>query len=178
MFLKDVCKSLKNEIQKNQDLEASLLSEGDFKAQNDVVDRLEELEAITTARLPVLSDEEVILNIQQICDSLDIKINLSEQTKCIIKKSRKCFLAIKFKLSEIKIEIEKTEDCLNRNIQDSNIIVSNQEILVSTMSDLQISKLEVEGSIQEVDGSIEVHQTKLEQDYLLGNSRVRLFANL
>lgn len=47
-FLRDVCQSLKNKIQKNQDLEASMMSEMEFKGQNEVIDRLEELEIITS----------------------------------------------------------------------------------------------------------------------------------
>ena len=84
-FLRDICRSLKNKIQKNQDLEASLMSEVEFKGQNEVVDKLDELEIIASTRLPVFSIEEVVQPIQEICESLDINIDISEQTSLIMK---------------------------------------------------------------------------------------------
>lgn len=45
-FLKEVCRSLKTKIQKDQDLEASMLSEKEFKLHTQTLDKLEELETI------------------------------------------------------------------------------------------------------------------------------------
>ena len=61
------------------------MSEVEFKGQNEVVDKLDELEIIASTRLPVFSIEEVVQPIQEICESLDINIDISEQTSLIMK---------------------------------------------------------------------------------------------
>lgn len=61
-----MCKSLKVKIQKDQDLEASMLSETEFRNQTSTFDKLEELETIIVKRLPILSLDELTTEIQQV----------------------------------------------------------------------------------------------------------------
>jgi hypothetical protein len=58
LFLRDICRSLKTRIEKDQDLEASLISELDFKSQTTTLDNLEELDTIITKRLSMLLQDD------------------------------------------------------------------------------------------------------------------------
>lgn len=65
LFLRDICRSLKTRIEKDQDLEASLMSELDFKCQTTTVDKLEELDTIITKKLTMLLQDDKLNMLDQ-----------------------------------------------------------------------------------------------------------------
>jgi chromosome segregation ATPase len=163
-FLKEVWKSLKTKIQKDQDLEASMLSEKEFKLHTQTVDKLEELETIIEKRLPILNKEEIIDAVQSIWDWMDIKMKIEVQTNSISEKAGKRYEIIKRKVVEIKNEIDKTDNYIRENINTvENFIVPNISALEETLGDLENSKLEIISNIEEVTQAIEELEAKIQE---------------
>ena len=172
-FLRDVCKSLKIKIQKDQDLEASMLSEAEFKMQTHTFDKLEELETIITKRLPILSQDEVIETIQSICESMEIKMSIVAQAQSIMSKADKRFRSIRHKVLEIKQEIDRTENFIRENINTvENFIVPSIEALDGTLNELESSKQEIDVNLEEVSQAIQELEDKIEEVYTEQNDKL------
>lgn len=123
-FLKDVCNSIKLKIQKDQDLEASMMSELEFKNQTETIDRLEELETIIVKNLPMLSQSEIIQSLQQICNQLCIKMDVKQHTESIKQKAKKRYKVVKQKVEEVKNEIDKVEHFIRENVNTVENFIS------------------------------------------------------
>jgi len=65
-----------------------MMSELEFKTQTHTYDKLEELETIIVKRLPVISLCEIIDSIQDICNSMNIKMNIKDHAESIEEKSK------------------------------------------------------------------------------------------
>jgi len=172
-FLKDICASLKSKIQEDQDLEASMLSEMEFKTQTQTFDKLEELETIITKRLPILSQDEIIQAMQSICDLMEIKIQIKAQVSSIFGKAGKRYEVIRKKLLEIKNEIDRTDTFICENINTvENFILPNIDALEGTIHELKSSKDEVSANIEEVTQAIEEFEEKIQDVFNQQNEKL------
>ena len=166
-FLRDICKSLKMKIQKDQDLEASMISENEFKLQTQSLDKLEHLETIIIKRLPIQSQEEIINSIQSIYTLMEISMDVKKQTELIQMKAPKRYKVIRQKVTEIKNEIDKTNRMIIENINSvENFIEPNITALQSTLQELESSRCEINESLFEVSQTIDDLNQQIEEIYV------------
>ena len=166
-FLRDIWKSLKMKIQKDQDLEASMISENEFKIQNHTIEKIEKLETIITKRLPIQSQEEIINSIQSIYNTMEINMDVKKQTESILIKAPKRYKIIRLKVIEIKNEIDRTNRMIWENINTvENFIVPNIAALESTLQELETSRNEISDNLDEVVQAITDLNQQIEEIYI------------
>lgn len=154
-------------IQKDQDLEASMISENEFKLQTQSLDKLEHLETIIIKRLPIQSQEEIINSIQSIYTLMEISMDVKKQTELIQMKAPKRYKVIRQKVTEIKNEIDKTNRMIIENINSvENFIEPNITALQSTLQELESSRCEINESLFEVSQTIDDLNQQIEEIYV------------
>lgn len=143
-----------------------MISESEFRIQTQTFEQLEDLETIIIKRLPIHSQEEIIIAIQSIYDSMEINMNVKKHAESILLKAPKRYKVISQKVREIQSEIAKTDVMIQENINTvENFILPNINGLESTLQELESTRGEIEQNLAEVNQAIDELSRSISEVY-------------